>query len=390
MTSSPAYLVPVYLGLGLFFDFSVFFVVIVVTFYRIMNEVSFHIPSEWRAAAEEIESQGGPVMVIGAPGSGKTTFCLYLAALFCRHGKRVAWIDTDPGQPRIGPPAVISLTLYTEPVQLLKRNTPRLMSFVGNTSPVGHLLEILAGLQKLYNRACSLVPDLVIINTCGLVNGGAARELKFHEIDTISPRYVIALQKGNEVEHLLSPHSHRAGLLINRLPVPQEAKTFTREARLAARQARFREYFRGAEFQDILLTDSGIYGPGLGTGERLGFRDVNRISGIIHGIVVHAELSTDRLFLLVDGEYNGEGLFPAREQFGVREVTVIKRSELDHLLVGLNDDQNLCLGLGILRGIEMRDQTLRIITPVKDTSFIRHIIFGSLRVSPAGIELGRL
>ncbi len=355
-----------------------------------MIDDTINIPQEWGLAAKEIESHGGPVMVIGAPGSGKTTFCLYLTALFCKEGRRVAWIDTDPGQPHVGPPGVISLNLYTGPIQIMKRNLPRLMSFVGNTSPVGHLLEMLAGLQKLYNRACSLSPDLVIINTCGLVQGGAARELKFHEIDMISPRYVIALQRGNEVEHLLSPHSHRAGLLIYRLPISPNATTSTREARLAGRQIRFKEYFRGAEFQDIVLTDAGIHGPGLGTGERLGFRDINRISGIIHGIVVHAELAADRLFLLVNGEYNGEGLFPARERYDVREVTVIKLSEIDHLLVGLNDDQNLCLGLGILRGIEMRDQTLRVITPVKDISLIRHIIFGSLRVSPAGTELGRL
>lgn len=72
-----------------------------------MPEKSLKIPLEWRVAAEEIVVQGGPALVIGAPGSGKTTFCLYLAGLFCRSGKKVAWIDADPGQPFAGPPAVI-------------------------------------------------------------------------------------------------------------------------------------------------------------------------------------------------------------------------------------------------------------------------------------------
>ena len=49
-------------------------------------------------------------MVLGAPGSGKTTFCLYLAGVFCRSGKSVSWIDADPGQPFLGPPAVLSLS----------------------------------------------------------------------------------------------------------------------------------------------------------------------------------------------------------------------------------------------------------------------------------------
>jgi polynucleotide 5'-kinase involved in rRNA processing len=355
-----------------------------------MLESTLKIPPEWRETTDEIKTHGGPVMVIGAQGSGKTTFCLYLAGLFCQAGKKIAWIDADPGQPFIGPPAAISLTLFAEAADLFKRKDPLLMSFIGNTSPVGRLLEMVSGLQKLYTSATSLAPDLILINTCGLVDGGAARELKFHEIDMLSPRYVVALQKGNEVEHLLTPHSHRAGLLIHRLPVSPDAKVSTREARQAVREQRFKEYFRGAGFQEIALHDVGVHGPGLGTGERLGFRDINKLSKILQGIVIHAELSADRLFLLVDGEYAGDELFTAKEQYHVREVVVLKSSELDHLLVGLNNDRNLCLGLGILRSMDVKELSLRLITPLRDVSGVRHLSLGSLRISPAGGELGQV
>src|SRR5574341_941609 len=164
-----------------------------------MSETTVHIPSEWREAAEEILVHGGPVMVVGAPGAGKSTFCLFLTGYFCRRGGRVAWIDGDPGQPFFGPPAAISLTHHSEPVDVLKRKASLAMGFIGDTSPVGHLLEAVSGLQKLYNQARSLDPDLILINTCGLVDGGAARELKFHEIDMLAPRYVVALQKEGEV-----------------------------------------------------------------------------------------------------------------------------------------------------------------------------------------------
>ena len=232
-------------------------------------------------------------------------------------------------------------------------------------------------------------PGLVLINTCGMVNGGAARELKFHEIEIVSPRYVVAIQKGNEVEHLLAPHSHRAGLLIHRLPLSPDAKLSTRESRLAVREQRFKEYFRGADFQEISLHDVGVHGPGLGTGERLGFRDINRLSKILQGVVIHAELSADRLFILTDGEYAGDELYTAKEQYNVREVMILKRSEIDHLLVGLNDDRNLCLGLGILRGLDLKELCIRVITPLRDIPAVRNISLGSLRVSPAGSELGQ-
>ncbi len=355
-----------------------------------MTERTLTIPPEWRELAEEIVGHQGPVLVIGAPGSGKTTFCLYLSGLLCRSNRRVAWIEADPGQPFIGPPASISLTLYSEAADLMKRKNPLIMSFIGNTSPVGRLLEMISGLQKLMHQAQTQKPDIILINTCGLVNGGAARELKYHEIDISSPRYVIALQKGNEVEHLLAPHSHRAGLLIRRIPVSPDARPSTNEARRASREQRFKEYFLGADFQDIALHDVGIHGPGLGTGERLGFRDVNKLSKIFQAIVIHAELSADRLFLVTEGEYAEAELFTAREQYNVREVMVMRRSELDHLLVGLNDDQNLCLGLGILRTVDLKELSIRVITPLKDVSGIRHVSLGSLRVSPAGGELGQV
>ena len=355
-----------------------------------MLDSALKIPPEWRETVHEVELHGGPVMVIGGQGSGKTTFCLYLAGRFCKANKKVVWIDADPGQPFIGPPSVISLTAVTDPAELIRRKQPQIMSFVGNTSPVGRLLEMISGLQKLYAIAASLAPDLVLINSCGLVDGGAARELKFHEIDMLSPRYTIALQKTNEVEHLLAPHSHRAGMLIHRLPVSPDARTSTREARRAVREQRFKEYFRGADFHDIALHDVGVHGPGLGTGERLGFRDINKLSKIIRGIIVHAELSADRLFLLVEGDYAEDELFTAKEQYNVREITVLKSSEIDHLLVGLNSDRNLCLGMGILRHLDPKELTLKVITPLKDLSDVRHVSLGSLRVNPAGGELGQL
>ncbi len=354
-----------------------------------MPESTFHIPPEWRLAAEEIASSGGPVMVIGAAGSGKTTFCLYLAGYFCRKGLSVAWIDADPGQPYLGPPAVFSLGRYTDAADLLKRKSPMVMSFIGNTSPVGHLLEAVTAIRKLFQRSLVLRPDLVLVNTCGLVNGGAARELVYHEIDMIAPRYVVALQKKNEVEHLVAPHAHRAGLLLFRLPPSLDAKVSTGEARKSFREQRFKEYFRGAEFQEIALSDVGIHGPGLGTGERLGFRDINLLSKILKSIVIHAELCADRLIVVTDGEYAVEELYSAKERYGVREVVALKRSELDYLLVGLNDDQNLCLALGIVREFDVKDLALRVITPLVDVSPVRNISLGSLRVNPAGGELGQ-
>jgi polynucleotide 5'-kinase involved in rRNA processing len=105
--------------------------------------------------------------------------------------------------------------------------------------------------------------------------------------------------------------------------------------------------------------------------------------------VIHAELSADRLFVITDGNFAEDEQYTAKERYGVREISVLKRSELDYLLVGLNDDQNLCLGLGIVRDMDVRELTLRVVTPLRDVNAVSHIALGSLRVNPAGNELGQ-
>jgi polynucleotide 5'-kinase involved in rRNA processing len=55
----------------------------------------------------------------------------------------------------------------------------------------------------------------------------------------------------------------------------------------------------------------------------------------------------------------------------------------------LNDDRNLCLGLGILRDLDLMELTVGVITPLRDLSMVRNISLGSLRVNPAGGELGQ-
>jgi len=134
-------------------------------------------------------------MVIGAPGSGKTTFCLYLAGYFCRRGKRVAWIDADPANRSSAHRQLFRWGSIAVQRNCLKRKPPLIMGFIGNVSPVGHLLDAVTCIQKIYNKALELTPDLVLINTCGLVNGAAARELAYHQIDMLAPRYVIAIQQ---------------------------------------------------------------------------------------------------------------------------------------------------------------------------------------------------
>ena len=121
-----------------------------------MSSGSLHIPSEWREAAARSLPTEGPSWSSERRDRARPRSVCSWQGRSAVGGGRVAWIDADPGQPFIGPPAAFSLALYTDPADLLKRKVPLAMSFIGNTSPVGHLLEAVSGLQKLYRRATAL------------------------------------------------------------------------------------------------------------------------------------------------------------------------------------------------------------------------------------------
>ena len=53
-----------------------------------------------------------------------------------------------PGQPFIGPPGCSLAYALFDAADLQKRKQPQFLSFVGNTSPIGHLLEMISGLHK--------------------------------------------------------------------------------------------------------------------------------------------------------------------------------------------------------------------------------------------------
>lgn len=351
-------------------------------------------PAEWQAFARELETARGTVCVLGATDTGKTTLCGYLLQALgdsAGDGGRVAYLDADLGQSTLGPPATLSLAIFSgsSPAVPLFEIPPQRMVFIGATSPEGHLLATTVGLWRLVEEARQSGCDVLLVDTSGLVYGGAARELKFQKIRLLRPDYLVALQRGGEIEHLLLPHE-RSGARVVRLPVSDQALRHSREQRQAFRQRRFREYFRGAESREIPLDRIGIYGLPLGTGSRMDFRELNRLSRMLDALVIYGERSPDILFLIVEGGCGRDRIFSVKDDFGVREVLVVERTDLQSLLLGINDRRQFTRGLGILQEIDVRAGRLRLISPLSHLEEIAQVAFGSLRVDPSGVELGKV
>jgi len=81
------------------------------------------------------------ILVLGATGVGKSSFCRFLGERLLSAGREVAVVDADIGQKDIGPPAAVTLG-YPRLSTPLEEIRPVRFFFVGATSPAGRLLPL--------------------------------------------------------------------------------------------------------------------------------------------------------------------------------------------------------------------------------------------------------
>src|SRR2546423_12709494 len=100
--------------------------------------------NEHEALVERISSSAGTVMLIGGLDSGKSTLARALLGAALGSGRRSAYLDADLGQKCVGPPGTIGLRLLMSADDLGRGRLIRAdaLSFVGATSPQGHLLPV--------------------------------------------------------------------------------------------------------------------------------------------------------------------------------------------------------------------------------------------------------
>ncbi|GAX82229.1 hypothetical protein CEUSTIGMA_g9657.t1 [Chlamydomonas eustigma] len=123
------------------------------------------------------------VAVCGSKGMGKSTFSRLLTNRFLNICKEVMYLDTDCGQPEFSPPGLVSLVRVKAPVlgpPYTHQQAPYAAHYQGDTSPQGDpelYVAAVYSLYKQYQLYCSTCtaerrscPPL-IVNTHGWVKG---------------------------------------------------------------------------------------------------------------------------------------------------------------------------------------------------------------------------
>ena len=199
--------------------------------------------------------QTGACLILGAADTGKTTIAAVLSRRLAR-SRPVGIIDADVGQSHIGPPATVGWAVMNEPEDDLSQLRPGGISFVGDITPVGHLLQSTAAITQCV-RQVSGVTDLIVIDTPGFISGPAASALWWTVQRILRPELVLAVQRDKELSDILAGLQN-LGSQIELIKASPEIPAKSPQARRSYRQSQFQKYFRGSHLYNINLSNVAI------------------------------------------------------------------------------------------------------------------------------------
>jgi polynucleotide 5'-hydroxyl-kinase GRC3/NOL9 len=286
-------------------------------------------PKEWFALLDVLKEEKGMAILLGATDTGKSALAKFLILNLCQLGLKVALVDADIGQSSLGPPTTIGLAVFKSDPDWEVVLSPPEIFFVGSITPEGHFPLYLKGVKRMADKAISYGTELILVDTTGFVSGEAGKELKRRKIDLLSPRFIFALQKSDELEPILELYKENPLYKIHRLPLSEKVRPRSMEERRTNRANTFRDYFKDSVIQELEIEGVQIEGEVLdSTGEAIPQDWSLRISG---------------------------------------------------LLVGLKDSNDETLALAVIRNYCEEKKVVRVFTPLRDTQRVKTIQLSSLR-----------
>lgn len=112
------------------------------------------------------------ILVYGAKNSGKSTFIRHLINSLLNHTTAVEYLECDVGQTEFTPPGCLSLSTVTEPLfgpPFTHQRPPRHMVYYGQADCQADLDRYLGSIKSLWKHSTGDMP--VLINTMGWVKG---------------------------------------------------------------------------------------------------------------------------------------------------------------------------------------------------------------------------
>ncbi|HWC13993.1 MAG TPA: Clp1/GlmU family protein [Actinomycetota bacterium] len=283
---------------------------------------------EREEALERVLAARGVVMLVGDIDTGKTTFALDVARRALAEAIPTAIVDADIVQSVIGPPTTVGMRLCDADAGLGREalRDADSIGFVGSLVPKGHLLPLVASTAKLVGRARDAGAEMIVVDTTGLVSGIYGQTLKFFKMDLVRPDKLVALERGGELEPIVGVAQRFTPAEVLEVAVSDEVVSRSVDERMTFREEQFAAYFSNASRWKVKPT---VFMPTLPPGFDLAL--------------------------------------------------------LDGLLVGMEDGNGGCVGIGLLEH-DAGEDILRMVSPV--TEGVRGLRLGSVRIDVSGRSKG--
>lgn len=201
------------------------------------------VPDQWQQL--NAAQLTGITLVIGPSDSGKSTLVQWLVQRLRQEYPIIGWLDADIGQTTLSVPTTMSLAL----LQGAQDQMPRLLAtiFVGSTSPRGHLGSLLDGLHRLQKLALATKASGLVVDTTGMIDAHSGGDiLKTKKIELLQPATIIAIQRVQELEHIITPLKSKKSFNIHVFDPVEAVVRKSPEKRAHRRRTQFQRYFRSA------------------------------------------------------------------------------------------------------------------------------------------------
>lgn len=332
------------------------------------------ITDPWRAAADALESSlvdgtARRIVVCGAKGVGKSTFCRYLLNRLLVQFPVVAFLDTDLGQSELTPPGMVSLHALATPLLgpgFSHMRTPVRAFFCGGANPGNDPLfymQAVKSLLRLYGAryAASEQPIPLIVNTDGWIKS-MGHDLLCSVIQEAAPDHVVQLLAATKSKQFDVPSG---GEWRVRRVEPWDPTGTAQSARSSKdmRLYRLHTYFLSRSAWDL---------PRAQLQNLHVLSEKNRVDGEIAR--AYARLTPFAVsFDQVDVAFAGSSVPPSQLLFSLNASLVGLCINVDHAprspsdgppRIVLGPVQAPCLGVGIVRAIDIERRVLFVVTPL--------------------------
>lgn len=205
--------------------------------------------SSWYEVLEEVLDLRGGIFLLGTTDSGKSTLARHLLHELAVRRQIAALVDADIGQSALGFPGTVAMKIFRTPDALEPYLYERI-SFLGSASPV-HVMPLLIEETGRMADAARAAAEIILIDTTGLVSGTVGSALKLGKIRRVRPALIIAIQRHDELEHIIAGLDDVPVRLLKPSPL---AANRSQNARAGYRRRRLADYFAAAAPGEFLLT----------------------------------------------------------------------------------------------------------------------------------------